>query len=247
MDPYRSYRDMGCDGSSSQSGYRTREVLPTYGAYEASHSSRRLSSRPISPVGTSRFEREYVPPSMTQARIAERNAPVGLSSFYSRDPYDRRQPPRYGSSRSGGDTHSPSSRRPSTGSRGYGGVDLSSLGGGYDGTGYGSMYSSSRSGGNVLSRRPSYSTIASLHRSGSRNSGHQGASSSHLSVADVFGGPFGSPANMGSRYDQGCDREFTPSRSTRSSRDHSSGYDLLDSAAPRRQDSHRSSRSHRYY
>ncbi|KAK4505956.1 hypothetical protein PRZ48_003921 [Zasmidium cellare] len=219
--PFHIYREPDYGTPSSRpGGYQTREITPN------ATLTRRPSHRPISPLGSSRFEREYIPPSMTPSRVAERNAPVGVSSFYSRnlDTPSRRAPPR---PRLRGEAE------------GYG-VDLSSLGGGgYGGEGYGGLYrreSASR-------REPDFSRDpyggASVRR---YPADPYGGSSARRSPANTPGTPFASipsrrapsPFNPSSREQY---REVTP-------------FDGYDSAAPRGQrhrDGHESSRGYRYY
>lgn len=234
MDPYRRYRDTDCGrslSSRSRSGYQTRDVSPGPGHGSGSYGSSSYGSyRSVSPLGSSRFERPYVPPSMTPSRVAERNAPVGLLSFYSRDPYARSQPMRPNLSRYDGERVSSSSGRPGTSSGGYGVIDLSSLGGGYDGYGYDAMYGSSRR--ESSSRRPSHSSRDSPGSSRDPFGGYAG-SSSRGSLADILGGPFGfsrtSSSTHSSRYDSGYERNYSPSSRDRSA---ASYLDHLDGGAP---------------
>ncbi|KAF2160873.1 hypothetical protein M409DRAFT_28753 [Zasmidium cellare ATCC 36951] len=102
MGSYYIYREPDYGPSTSRpAGYQTREIVrgsshPSIPSRRPSHHSPTPSHRPISPLGTSRFERSYIAPSLTTSRIAERNAPVSISSFYSRnlDTPSRRAPPR---------------------------------------------------------------------------------------------------------------------------------------------------------
>ncbi|EME47017.1 hypothetical protein DOTSEDRAFT_20837 [Dothistroma septosporum NZE10] len=137
----------------------------------------RSDNRSVSPVGVSRFEQpfemphrrpsysrgasreslgQYEAPTYSRhefsldSRYDDVQARVGLSSFYTRDPYERRPPPSRGYSKRQepprrDPVSSSSSRRQSNGSYG---VDISSMSGGYNVSG---IYSSS----GALRRRPS--------------------------------------------------------------------------------------------